>query len=98
MTARRLIFTILLIAMIGVLAGSQGLAYARQTYGAPCGNPGGIPGLLVKMNLLTLGNCDTKGPRCAQVGAACGVKNPGSGRPTAGHCTQLNTSCACVAN
>jgi hypothetical protein len=87
-----------LFALIGAFGVSQAAAY--HVYGAPCGDPGGLPGFLVKVHFIPKGTCaSSKGGGCLNPGTGCSIQ-PLSGQPIPGTCQAQGSKgggCACVA-
>ena len=83
-----------LLAVFGAFGVTR--AAALSVYGSPCGNPSGLPGLLVKMHFIPKATCPTSnGTTCANLNAACNV-NSLSGKQIPGKCVQLSNGCSCM--
>ena len=98
MTARKLILILALTLGVGIFGATRGLAYMQETYAGVCSPLEGIPGLLQKVNLLAMGNCNApKNNKCA---GSCTLAVP-SGKSKNGTCTYTASttppSCQCVA-
>lgn len=96
MTRKVAIRIALLVSFICAIGVTQ--AVASRVYGAPCGNPTGLPGLLVKMHFIAKGTCTIgAGGGCANQGSTCTI-TPLSGNPVSGTCQPVGNACTCVAS
>lgn len=84
-----------LLAVFGAFGATRAAAY--RVYGAPCGNPAGLPGFLVKMHFIPKGSCDVNLDGSCKNSAACNSSLSGTSK---GKCTTSGSgktlSCACV--
>ena len=91
------LIVIVAIASIAVgLGAQQGLAYMRSNYDGACTQLGGFPGLLQKLNLLSLGNCQVqKNGNCDGNKAICTVHS--ASHSVQGVCrNRPHVGCQCV--
>jgi hypothetical protein len=84
-----------LLAVFGAFGVTR--AAALSAYGSPCGDPSGLPGLLVKMHFIPKATCPTSnGTTCSNLNADCNA-NTLSGKQIAGKCVQVGSLCSCKA-
>jgi hypothetical protein len=98
MKARNILLILALTLGAGFFGATHGLAYMRETYGGACGQLDGVPGILQRVNLLSMGNCVANGPKCDKVNTPCKITKPPTGTSAAGLCKQQNGACYCIPN
>ena len=96
MSRANLVRVVLFVIALCALGSTPAIAY--RVYRAPCGDPAGLPGLLLKLHFIPRGQCTiASGGGCSNPGGQC-TSTPLSGPAVSGTCQALTGGgCTCVA-